>query len=164
MRIDLYHKGWLVPKQLQFKLYAIVPGGQFDTNYIIFRNDEIFQKINFSEIKIKNLIEYLRIYINPKTLNPKPFETESSKLFKIIWQACVEVAKVLLLPYLARLFIFPNPNYFITFDKLWNETNICMKGWVSGFWVDSGVWGRVKENTFGIQSMFKQTQKFGPQL
>jgi hypothetical protein len=62
------------------------------------------------------------------------------------------VAKVLL-PYLAKLFIFP---------KL--LTNICMKG--EGFRLLGWQWGagRVKENTFGIQSMFKQTQKFGPQL
>jgi hypothetical protein len=36
--------------------------GQFNTNYIIFRNIEIFKEIFFSKIKFKNMMKYLGIY------------------------------------------------------------------------------------------------------
>jgi hypothetical protein len=44
-------------------MYAVVPGGHFNTNYIIFLNDEkISKKIFLRNKNMKNLIEHLRTY------------------------------------------------------------------------------------------------------
>jgi len=60
--------------------------GQFNTNYIIFRQvEEIF--IFFYEGKIKNLMEYLGIYITCQKFNPR--------ILLIVQQTCAQVAKVL---------------------------------------------------------------------